>query len=78
MVNRYCSGNWRYTNNCASFASERFEEVTGVDIDADDWLGIETPREIGDSILQANGGYPSNLGVIPTAPGNQDTSSSRR
>ncbi len=69
---------WRYTNNCASFASETFEEVTGVDIDADDWLGIETPHEIGDSILQANGGFPSNLGVIPTAPGNQDTSSSRR
>lgn len=52
-------------------------DETGVDIDADDWLGIETPREIGDSILQVNGGYPSNLGVIPTAPGNQDTSSSR-
>lgn len=31
---------WRYTNNCASFTSETSEEVTGVDIDADDWPGI--------------------------------------
>lgn len=59
---------WRITNNCASFASETFEEVTGVNIDADDWLGIETPREIGDSILSANGGSFSNEGAVPRAP----------
>lgn len=44
------------TNNCASFASETFEAVTGVDIDADEWWGFETCREIGEHIIEANGG----------------------
>ena len=67
---------WRHTNNCASFASETFEEVTGVDIDADDWFGFETPREIGDSILRANRGTMSNTGAIPKAPNNIHSSQS--
>lgn len=43
---------WRYTNNCSSWASELFADVLGEDIDADDWLGLETPRELGASILR--------------------------
>jgi RHS repeat-associated protein len=45
---------WRYTNTCASFASETFFDVTG--IDADDWGGFETPREISSSIQDINNG----------------------
>lgn len=47
---------WTCTNSCASFASETFRGVTGTDVDADDFLGIETPREISESILALNGG----------------------
>jgi len=43
---------WQYTNTCASWASELLNEVTGVDIDADDWAGFETPRELGKHILK--------------------------
>jgi hypothetical protein len=42
---------WFYTNNCSSWASELVDEVIGVDVDADDWFGIETPRELGRNIL---------------------------
>jgi len=42
---------WRYTNTCASWASEVVLEVLKIDIDADDYLGVETPRELGSSIL---------------------------
>lgn len=43
---------WRYTNNCSSWSSELLQDVVGEDIDADDWLGLETPRELGASILR--------------------------
>lgn len=41
---------WAETNNCSSWASKIVHAVTGQDIDADDWLGFETPRELGKSI----------------------------
>ncbi|MCF6244404.1 MAG: RHS repeat-associated core domain-containing protein [Sulfurovum sp.] len=41
---------WRYTNTCASFSSETFSEVTGVNIDANDNFGFETPRKVTESI----------------------------
>jgi len=41
---------WAETNNCSSWASKIVHSVTGNDIDADDWLGFETPRELGRSI----------------------------
>lgn len=41
---------WRYTNTCASFASETFESVTGVNINANDTAGFETPRKVTESI----------------------------
>ena len=37
---------WRYTNTCASWASETAERVTGQRISADDTLGFETPRKL--------------------------------
>ncbi len=51
---------YRITNNCSSFASDAFYAATGEDIDADDWAGFETPRELGASIYDANGGVTSN------------------
>jgi len=47
---------WTTNYNCASFASETFHSVTGIDIDADEFLGYETPREIGQHIIIANHG----------------------
>jgi len=43
---------WGYTHNCSSWASDVVREVAKQDIDADDWLGIETPRELGRNILR--------------------------
>lgn len=43
---------WRYTNNCSSWASEIVDAVIGEDVDADDYFGIETPRELGRNILE--------------------------
>lgn len=47
---------WTCSNSCASFSSETFYIVTKTDVDADDFLGIETPREISESIVALNGG----------------------
>lgn len=43
---------WRYTNNCASWASETVYKVMRENVDANDYAGIETPRELGRSILR--------------------------
>lgn len=51
---------WRYTNTCASCASETLCKITGVDIDADDVVGVETPKEIGSHILEVSSGKESN------------------
>lgn len=52
---------WRYTNTCASWASEVVNEIVGEDLDADDWAGFETPRELGESILQAEKKNPTTI-----------------
>jgi len=41
---------WFYTNNCSSWASELVRRLYKTEVDADDWLGIETPRELSRSI----------------------------
>lgn len=43
---------WRYTNTCASWASETVEHVTGERVKADDVLGLETPRQLIESIRE--------------------------
>lgn len=52
---------WRYTNNCSSWASEIVHAVIGEDVDADDWGGIETPRELGRNILLLESKQPTSL-----------------
>lgn len=37
---------WFYTNNCSSWSSEVLRRVFRTEVDADDWLGVETPREL--------------------------------
>lgn len=65
---------WTYTNTCASFASDVFFETTGLDIDADDFGGFETPRELGDSIKAANGGTAApSTPPAPPAPGSSSS-----
>ena len=53
---------WRYTNTCASWASEVVDEIVGEDVDADDWAGFETPRELGKNILKLEVKQPTGLG----------------
>ncbi|PSL14072.1 hypothetical protein CLV44_1098 [Marinobacterium halophilum] len=65
---------WRYTNTCASWASDVLSTVTGIDIDADDWAGFETPRELGEHINELERTHPTSL-VQPKIPNNNDSSS---
>jgi len=41
---------WFYTNNCSSWVSEVVKKLYKTEVDADDWFGIETPRELSGSI----------------------------
>lgn len=52
---------WEKTNNCSSWASYIVTEVTGKDVDADDWLGFETPRELGKSINELEHKSPTTI-----------------
>lgn len=52
---------WRYMNTCASWVSEVVEEVVGEDVDADDWVGFETPRELGRNILILEAKQPTTI-----------------
>jgi len=69
---------WGYLNNCSSFASDTFSEVTNVNVSASDTLWISTPRELGADIMRQNGGGLTNYtgGGIPMAPANAPFSSS--
>jgi len=44
------TAHWRMTNNCSSWASDMIYNLFKIDIDADEFLGLETPRELSDSI----------------------------
>ena len=52
---------WSITNNCSSWVSDAIYHSLGVDIDADEAgsFGIETPRELLDSIKQLEKGEPT-------------------
>ena len=44
------TGHWFYTNNFSSWASRIVKRLYKTEVDADDWPGIETPRELSRSI----------------------------
>lgn len=50
---------WRYTNNCSSWASQTVLSIIKEDVDADDLMGLETPRELGRNILILEGSDPT-------------------
>ncbi len=52
---------WRYTNTCASWSSEIIYYVTREDVDADDWFGFETPRELSRNIRILEAKTPTSL-----------------
>lgn len=54
---------WRYTNTCASWASETVERATGQRVKADDVLGFETPRKLIESIRELEREHPTSLDV---------------
>jgi hypothetical protein len=66
---------WRYTNNCSSWASDTVLRVLGIDVDADDNFGIETPRELGRNILLLERKNPTKL-KSPNSPAQASSSSS--
>lgn len=71
---------WGYTHNCSSWASEVVHDVVREDVNADDWglLGIETPRQLGASILMLEARSPTTrlAPYSPPAGGGSSSSSS--
>ncbi|WP_457592057.1 hypothetical protein [Hydrogenimonas sp.] len=41
---------WYVTHTCADYARDVYYKATGVYLDVDDYMGIETPRELAKSI----------------------------
>lgn len=52
---------WFYTHNCSSWASDMVRAIVREDVDADDWLGFETPRELGRNILRLEARQPTSV-----------------
>ena len=69
---------WRYTNTCASWASEVVYEVVGEDVDSDDYLGFETPRELGRNILLLERTDPTSIYAAKTLERNPASSLATR
>lgn len=62
---------WAYTYTCASFVEEAAIVSTGEDVDADDIVGFETPRELSGSILELEAVDPTSS-KNPNAGGGDD------
>jgi hypothetical protein len=45
---------WGYLHNCADWTRDAVKATTGDSLDVDDWFGIETPRELTESIQNDN------------------------
>lgn len=50
---------WEYTNTCASWASETAERITGERIEATEFLSIETPRQLIESLRGLERTHPT-------------------
>lgn len=52
---------WFYTHNCSSWASDMVAAIVREDVDADDWMGFETPRELGRNIQRLEARNPTSV-----------------
>lgn len=43
---------WWPTHTCADWARDGYKVATGISLDVDDWGGIETPRELSNTIKE--------------------------
>jgi RHS repeat-associated protein len=65
---------WKYTNTCAAWASDGVKYVVGEDVDADDWVFFQTPRELSESIIELESRTPTSPdSPLPPSP-NRGTS----
>jgi len=64
---------WSYTNTCAAWASQGFYKVTGEDVDPDDNLGFETPRELSKSIKALEDKDPTSAKSPGVAQGEEES-----
>lgn len=64
------------SNTCAAWASEAIEYIVGEDVDADDNMGFETPREISESIIELEKNDPTSQNMGQKRKGGEDGSSS--
>lgn len=67
---------WRYTNTCASWASETALAVTGEDVNANDTLDFETPRQLTKSIAKLEKVRPTSTGNPKGIPDNVNVATS--
>ena len=68
---------WNYTNTCASWAAETMYAVTGWDVDADDTLGFETPRQLTKSIAKLEKDRPTSTRNPKGVPDDANIATSR-
>ncbi len=65
---------WTYTNTCAAWASDGVKSVVGENVDADDWFGFETPRELSESIIGLESRSPTSpTNPLPPSPNNSSS-----
>lgn len=65
---------WFYTHNCSFWVSNVVQEILGEDVDADDYFGIETPRELGRNILRLEKKDPTSIHAAKCLKRNPATS----
>lgn len=66
---------WEYSHTCADWASDGIRNTVGEDVNADDILGIETPRELSRSIKKYEKQSPTSQQSPIRIPNNTGSSS---
>jgi hypothetical protein len=71
---------WTATNTCAGYSSTLWNTVTGENLESANVLGVTTPANLAQSIVDANGGQNTNTATTPNAnngnsSGNSSTNS---
>lgn len=67
---------WRYTNTCASWASETASEMTSENVDANDTLGFETPRKLTETLMKLEKSQPTSIGIPKGIPDDANVATS--